>query len=138
MGNHTRPDTLPRVLRVHAEISSNASDMDYELAKRLKDAGFPQDKCEWYFAEKKGDGNFVRKEKRKGVLYRSTAVACPTLGELIEACGTAFTGITVEEGAGVWPYWKACGERNGDKYEVSKASAPEIAMAHLWMLINHA
>lgn len=47
--------------------------MNYELAKKLKDAGFPQD----------GIGQFI-----------DVKLASPTLSELIEACGDKFRGLS--------------------------------------------
>lgn len=95
--------------------------MNYELAKQLKDAGFPQKtKCsecgmDWYDTK-------------------------PTLSELIEACGVGnkyqFRLLAYwSENDTVWqadlkPF------NNGEKDEYGLGSTPEEAVAKLWLELN--
>ena len=90
--------------------------MDYELAKQLKDAGFPQH-------ERLGIGNgdiFIN--GKYGLMY------VPTLSELIEACG-GYVDLMV---------W------NGDRAVASnidaiegRGSTPEEAVANLWLSLKN-
>jgi len=57
--------------------------MTYELAKKLKDAGFPQIWGEGYFKDLQGRLTKKGYEEIKG----HYVVYFPTLSELIEACG---------------------------------------------------
>ncbi|MEK6885287.1 MAG: hypothetical protein AABY22_36990 [Nanoarchaeota archaeon] len=67
----------------------------YELAKKLKKAGFPQDMCQWYFVNK----NEIRVKKwaypYDGSVFTpdKKSIAIPTLSELIEACGDKIQGL---------------------------------------------
>lgn len=94
--------------------------MNYELAKKLKDAGFSQ----------KGSGKIltpVRKEEGQEIkIYTEKSVYDPTLSELIEACGDDFVLL---------------GKRGNDWYAESRVnigngSTPERAVAELWLAIN--
>lgn len=87
--------------------------IDYTLAKRLKEAGFPQKNL-----DKSPFGSVLRDEE---------VVANPTLSELIEACGDGFvvlerklTGLWFAQGKG----WYANG------------STPDIAVANLYLALN--
>ena len=82
--------------------------MNYELAKQLKDAGFPQN----------GTGQFI-----------DVKLASPTLSELIEACGDDFLNLykTKDKWNCVHPL-----EDNDD----CCGSTPEEAVAHLWLELN--
>lgn len=104
--------------------------MDYNLAKQLKDAGFPQNKSEYIFNE---NGQRVWKStKRK---YFFGCVDCPTLEELIEACGTKFAILSYSPGKEtIWvaaARYLVIGEIiNGN------GSTPTIAVANLWLALN--
>lgn len=90
--------------------------MNYELARQLKEAGFPQD----------GIGQFV-----------DTKLASPTLSELIEACGDDFDGLMpqrrVKNSLGKFVAMK-------DRYESLSdcffGETPEEAVAKLWLKLN--
>lgn len=104
--------------------------MDYELLKRLKDAGFPQT----------GDGTFYetdegreRRNKMDAIdslgTYLTEAVYSPTLEELIEACGE--TRFSLNEVDGNW----LC--RGGDaKYTAVLGSSKKEAVANLYLSLN--
>lgn len=101
--------------------------MNYELAKKLKDAGFPQENNNGIFLEKDGKvawGNSSR-----------TAYA-PTLPELILACGKSFYQL-IQPINGKWK-WSAVARRYGGKKGGVGHSefSPEIAVANLWLALN--
>jgi hypothetical protein len=85
--------------------------MNYGLAKQLKNAGFPiQDGPtgpQWIAGE-------------------NDDISSPTLQELLDACGVPI----VLQCKGVW--WIA---RRSDRYQ-SKAKAPDVALAYLWLALN--
>ncbi len=105
--------------------------MNYELAKKLKDAGFPlkEDTC---FSPEctcntSFDGRYVT----------------PTLEELIEACGDSFdfikrggtdalSNLLLKEG--ISTQWVA-GPK--DLRKIQFGSTPEEAVANLWLALNN-
>jgi len=82
--------------------------IDHKLAKKLKDAGFPQDEVN-YFDDKRGD------------------IYIPTLSELIEACG--HIELDNISGDNIWRASQECGL---PKY----GKSPEEAAAKLWLELN--
>lgn len=132
--------------------------MNYELAKRLKDAGFPQ-KGEYIFAIEKGKSTWMSFHAavldEDGYAFSSKSdVICPTLSELIEACGDDFTNLTLvaREYKGLdengqrkynvesFPKWVCGWSTNGvnslsDEWE-QEGSTPEEAVANLWLALN--
>jgi len=95
--------------------------MDYELAKELKDAGFPQ-----VFHPKGGmefDG-YLDEDYETG----SLGVATPTLEELIEACGEEF-GSLYQSHFG-WIADKGLHELE------QHGETPSEAVARLWLALN--
>lgn len=121
--------------------------LPYELAKQLKDAGFPQ----------RGDG-IIHIEKGQEVYdygaganprysARNTEIPFynPTLSELIEACGEGFFAISHwydgwQSEGGPIIQTKGNDIDKGDKYtaqiQVKFCSSPEEAVAKLWMILN--
>lgn len=103
--------------------------MNYELAKQLKDAGFPQEEKAGEVLDDEGlpaiPGNY------EGRLY------VPTLIELIEACGDSFGALHK-----VLDYWEACGGEYQPMDQdcawkfMLKDSTPEQAVANLWLALN--
>jgi len=97
--------------------------MNYELAKQLKDAGFPQRDADWYTS----DGQWIPENEREYI---------PTLSELIEACGEHFYGLL----RGVGDGWQAGESWNYDFFDLNKTicdgSTPEEAVAKLWLELN--
>lgn len=93
--------------------------MNYDLAKKLKDAGFqfrvfgtyPQCGFTWVFD---GDDNYYE---------------CPTLSELIEACGEDLAQIGAAVGG--WNVWQL-----GVQYPVAFGKTPEEAVSNLWLALN--
>lgn len=97
--------------------------MNYELAKKLKDAGYPQ----------KGSAHPLVLNPPgpppKGI-YSSESAINPTLEELIDACGDYLGDITkTDEG------WYTNAENAGN-YPQSDGSTPSEAVANLWLALN--
>ena len=93
--------------------------MNYELAKKLKEAGFPQD---FDFAENVGS-----------MLHPD--IHFPTLSELIEACGERFRSLlqhSVREDGHKW--CAKAGKRAGGFLKNGKT--PEEAVAKLWLSLQ--
>ena len=94
--------------------------MNYELAKRLKDAGFPQG----------GDG--VWDGGNGTIATQKSMVYVPTLSELLEACGDEFR-VVEKDGNG----WLASGLWDDQfGHEPEKGKTPEEAVANLWLALN--
>jgi hypothetical protein len=93
--------------------------MTYELAKQLKDVGFPQkDRLEPMFYDT-GKGQSAGKFEMLFV---------PNLSELIESCGDKFAHLKRYYPSGVW-------EAATDGFE-QQAHSPEEAVAKLWLELN--
>lgn len=128
--------------------------MTYELAKKLKDAGFPQDGSN---KDANGDSILVHEmltedeiDSRRngaGLFFRDSAYI-PTLSELIEASGQTFDNLTmrVEYLNGEYSTkWVtnflrgcACGDCNipsSDTWKTS-GSTPEEAVANLYLALK--
>lgn len=94
----------------------------YELAKRLRDAGFPG-------SERWGEN---------GGKMMVDIFDVPTLEELIEACGERYTLLKRERDG----HWRATGAiRASQKRERFRevhlyGSTPEEAIAMLWLALN--
>lgn len=107
----------------------SSSGMNYELAQKLKDAGFPL-KCTTYTTNDFVFGVAVK--DGENVLY-------PLLSELIEACGENFLDLirTVSWGE---VKWVASGRKEDGRrfptFQVKDFSTPEEAVAELWLAIN--
>jgi hypothetical protein len=94
--------------------------MNSELAKQLKDHGFPQ-KLE----------DLSNEVQYKGVKYQKPTE--PTLSELIEACGDKFESLDKIDG------WTAYGIEifHGVKMNcIGEGSTHEEAVARLWLELN--
>lgn len=87
--------------------------MKYELAKELKDAGFPLARY-GYDPEGAVAGQIV-----------------PTLSELIEACGEDFLKLTKDVTG-----WLAYGEDEPLEPLETVGPTPEEAVARLWLALN--
>jgi len=101
--------------------------MQYELAKKLKDAGFPQ--ADPNRALNVGTFQYVGDNSDK-----ETLCYIPTLSELIEACGHYFYQLTKEDD-GSW----TCASINGypkSGFGVTNSPTLEEAVAKLWLALN--
>jgi hypothetical protein len=94
--------------------------MKYELAKEIRDAGFPQI----------GNGKSVSPVDAL-VMRRGDRVYAPTLSELIAACGIPFKlegNTDVASDAAIWVAQSDNTLRNG--------MTPEEAVARLWLALR--
>ena len=89
--------------------------MNYELAKKLKEKGFPQEITEQYDASTYSDGTYI-----------------PTLSELIENCGDRFHGIYK---ADTWITHIFTGDGEFDDVYVG-GTTPEESVAEAWLVLN--
>lgn len=95
--------------------------MNYELALKLKNAGFPQ-KGEYKLFPNDG----IHEE-----------VVMPSLSELIEACEKSKPNM--DFALFHWGNW-VCGDRaeyEGDWITRAEGETPEIAVANLWLKLNN-
>lgn len=106
--------------------------MNYELAKKLKDAGFPQRVGEngWAWCPYDEDG--------KEELWETITefdIRCPTLSELIEACVKLSKDGDFHLEA-MHDRWGAstCWKHSKDEWE--NGDTPEEAVANLWLKLN--
>lgn len=99
--------------------------MNYELAKELKDAGFPQT----------GKGSFlILKPADVGMSTASqTMKYVPTLSELIEACGV---GNFILRNDLLTEAWHAQKDNDRKICCGGNGSTPEEAVARLWLALN--
>ena len=90
----------------------------FELARKLKDAGFPQSKL-------------ARAQQQAGYDY----VSMPTLAALIEACGEGFGALGRESDC-----WLACEyvSERGEWSNAHEGETPEDAVARLWLSLHQA
>jgi len=96
--------------------------MNYELCKKLKDAGFPQQKFGYGTSHhhKQGDVCYI-----------------PTLSELIEACGErGMFALTREQGEDCWVWTATTPHLTARELVSGTGSTPEEAVAKLWLTLN--
>lgn len=102
--------------------------MNYELAKQLKDAGFPQDaentRCRCSFPEEVS-------EPRTETYYGHDTVYVPTLEELIEACGLPFLKL-IRDSQTSWDAHAYI----GSSVIFENGNTPTEAVAKLWLALN--
>ena len=89
--------------------------MTYELAKQLKDAGFPLNMSDHL------ECVYNKTEFIDGIWYH-----VPTLSELIEACGTCQLNWYADA-----KHAQALADGN-----IGEGSTPEEAVANLWLALN--
>lgn len=108
--------------------------MNYQLAKKLKDAEFPFK--EWYLEEHSGKSSELQWDNKDWEF--------PTLSELIEACGEDFNQLirVVDskddvDNRGLLK-WIACGDDPENIRKVISLDGPtaETAVANLWLDLN--
>jgi hypothetical protein len=95
--------------------------MTYELAKQLKDAGFPLKTTNFEYKE------MVTEAFKINDLW----YLFPTLSELIEACGDGYFCL---EGRGRWI--AECPHSTLRTLIQGEGSTPEEAVANLWLELN--
>jgi hypothetical protein len=106
--------------------------MNHELAKKLEDAGFPQKHdyrvTIWGFKAIEKD---MMCTKCASIYGRDVEACRPTLLELIEACGTELSGLSVLGEEGKFQ-WCATGKDEESRY----GSTPDIAVSNLWFKLR--
>lgn len=98
----------------------------YELAKKLKDAGFTQDVAHPIYISVKG-GVGMKGDSE------STYARIPTLSELIEACGEDLNSMNIVDQDGKRLWVAHCCERED---HAQSAPSLEEAVANLWLGLN--
>lgn len=114
--------------------------MDYELAKELKEAGFPQENSDYSYRDSTKFGRGVEIQQEDSATGEFLC-SIPDLSELIEACNnmTALTKTAPERGlmrarwiAEAWPYLM---DVQTEQVQ-SIGKTPEEAVAKLWLALN--
>jgi hypothetical protein len=112
--------------------------MDYELALKLKNAGFPQEGEKWLTPEGYSVCNCSVCQNEGQDPKRSEDIVEPTLEELIEASGPDFVNLIRWES----DFWTAANcerrtpmQERGQMIEGEGTTAQE-AVARLWLAIN--
>lgn len=112
--------------------------MNYELAKELKDAGFPQRLDELSPMAITERGCTYYDEHTHALLSLVTGeISIPTLSELIEACGKDFHVLVHTTNGGMdsdKEFWGASTTKYARDFH--NASTPEEAVARLWLVLN--
>lgn len=96
--------------------------ISYELAKKLKEAGFYNK-----YEKINKENNKKKFLKLKGVLTFGQPDLSPTLSELIEACGDKIQVIY---------FGNECGAESFETGDRGRGDTPEEAVANLWLEIN--
>ncbi len=116
--------------------------MNYELAKKLKEAGFPQGSWgEYYSGGRLYSGLVPKSDVDDDVFY------VPVLEELIDACGKKFSGLicvhsrekkTFKAIENIWlqRLEPSNSFRDFIKGKVVSGDTPEDAVANLWLALN--
>lgn len=102
--------------------------MNYELAKKLKVAGFPQRSEKSWIFSKRGlsiKDTPSKKQKRQMDLVGVDVVSAPSLSELIYRCGDKFWSLIIG-----WTAQDISATHFGD------GLTPEEAVASLWLELN--
>lgn len=113
--------------------------MNYELAKKLKDAGFPQTglRFTWYY-----EGNHIYNsgEEYFNVAEHPGRIIAPTLEELIEACRDHLNIIHRDNLELKWFAGIGDGQDGGpmhhSAFPFGSGETPLIAVANLWLELN--
>lgn len=107
--------------------------MNYDLALKLKDAGFPQEiKHGSHFYYDSIPNSFVIANIRERALDEPTT-RIPTLSELIEACGDNIDYLTKRFGTS---YWYAGKKKSSEEIIEGGGETPEIAVANLYLALH--
>jgi hypothetical protein len=121
--------------------------MTYELCKKLKDAGFPQELPGTSYLTPDGPAMLApwlsgdSEEKQKELLKESDWASVPTLSELIEACGLQYGNLqplTVCIEPKKIVSWLATSfvSNRIDTPIGGNGETPEEAVANLWLKLN--
>ena len=110
--------------------------MNYELALKLKEAGFSQKETNPFYPIGYG---VIHSPTHYGDILMGQRIVIPTLEELIEACGSAFEELNKIDHTKN-PRWSAisysCEECGLDDMNIGYGQNPEEAVANLWLELN--
>lgn len=116
--------------------------MNHELAKQLKDAGFPQafPDGQLYY-DSNGEIQYACEDH--GTIYpEDTHGVIPTLSELIKACGGRMEELSNLSHYPKEARWTAisypCEECGWENIHTGRGSNPEEAVARLWLALKKA
>lgn len=99
--------------------------MTYELAKELKEAGYPQREPNSPEPHDRYCGYGL------GFCF-DDGVYCPSLSELIVACGDGFYSLIYV----MRNDWRCFSERDGDYIDIADGKTPEEAVARLYLALH--
>lgn len=110
--------------------------MNYDLAKKLKDAEFPLYKRQ----DLNGKRNYWFVPFEEPSKYETEKLFCPTLSELIEACGDIDLGLYRFYNSQNKLIWQADDDsldmKDGENKLYAVGSTPEEAVANLYLALN--
>lgn len=111
--------------------------LNYELAKRLKEAGFPWKK-KFFIEGEVCDCVFMAGEEKVHSLINKCGYR-PTLEELIEACGEKFKRLERVDGGQWFAYTFDLNHEHLDSFQGNNfqiGNTPGEAVANLWLELN--
>lgn len=114
--------------------------ISYELALKLKEAGWTQENPEYVFDGQELEQSTLHEEVCENV----SVFAAPLLEELIAACGEELQTLGRRESIDGTKYWAASKYELGSLdwediapyEELKKGNSPEEAVANLWLKLN--
>ena len=106
--------------------------MNYELAKELKEAGFPLREVQIGMSCRPDEYYDFNPEGKQ--VIGSQHFFKPTLSELIEACGERFECL--RKNVGNDSQWMASGFTDKEGFMAGSTKSPEEAVARLWLALN--
>lgn len=100
--------------------------ISYELALKLKNAGFPFKTTDWAQNEKIEKAFFLDEPYGRGYIP-------PTLSELIEACGGY---LEIKKGTDSWRSVTSFKFPDNAEMDWQSGQTPEESVANLWLELN--
>lgn len=103
----------------------------YELAKKLKEKGFPQATGGFYYWNRDlMEGCDIRPFYDERIITHTIKI--PILSELIEACGDKFHQLTYFKKHNLW----GASAQSSEGLDLSAHKTAEIAVANLWLQLH--
>ena len=121
-----------QIIHVRGATENN---MNYEIALKLKEAGYPQGGGDWQtdtWLGPRGDVYFRKKNNGDIPNFPEDAVFIPSLSQLIEACGENFTRLTYDRVSKSFSAYQDLPKL----YTFTYGSTPEEAVGKLWLELN--